>query len=427
MTAIELSEDDVLGPAAHVESVDVDAEVVLYDPHRRQAHLLNPSAAAVWHAVAGGARPAEVVAAVSDQYGVDAAVVTADVGTVLGDLVRLCVLEATGQPDGTDQRPEPTTDTTAALAEQFALAPMDATGTDGHDHEGAGLTRTHTLRALDLTFTVASDDPEIVAYLDGVLASLATHEDAELVYVVRRRDEGGGLYDLRLAGGDPVVGVHDTPAVLSRVLWDYNHRAIRTASADLLLHAAAVVTPAGVIVLPAPAESGKSTLVAGLTRHGYGYVTDECAAVDGLTEHRAELLGPPTVRAYPKPIGLDPGSWPLFGSLLADDPLQLDKRWLPGSVAGPGALAAHPAPGARLPLAAVVFPRHEAGAATELVPLGPGAATVTLARNAFRLDEQPQRSLAALAALATAVPAFTLAVDDLAEACATIDRLVDEL
>jgi hypothetical protein len=82
--------------------------------------------------------------------------------------------------------------------------------------------------------------------------------------------------------------------------------AVNTAAVDTVelpaLHALAVASDDGAIVLAGASGSGKSTTAATLVQHGWRYLSDEVAALDPSGR----------VRPYPKPISIDPGS-PLAG------------------------------------------------------------------------------------------------------------------
>ena len=74
----------------------------------------------------------------------------------------------------------------------------------------------------------------------------------------------------------------------------------------------------------------------------------------------------------------------------------------------------------------VVFPRYAADAPTALVPIGRAEGLVELARNTFRFNEQPRRSLDALARVIRSVDCYRLTVGDLDTACRLVDALVPE-
>jgi hypothetical protein len=74
----------------------------------------------------------------------------------------------------------------------------------------------------------------------------------------------------------------------------------------LHLHAGLVTAGGRGVLVAGLSGSGKSTLVAGLVRSGFEYMTDERVAVDPVDM---------TLRAFPKPISLVPGSYSIFEDL----------------------------------------------------------------------------------------------------------------
>ena len=86
---------------------------------------------------------------------------------------------------------------------------------------------------------------------------------------------------------------------------------MRTCTDLLLVHAGAVVTPSGSgVLLPAASGSGKTSLVAGLVRAGWGYLSDEVGAIDPVTRR----LCP-----YPKVLSIKPGMFEGFVDLIDPD------------------------------------------------------------------------------------------------------------
>ena len=91
---------------------------------------------------------------------------------------------------------------------------------------------------------------------------------------------------------------------LETIQWLVNQRVIEGLTEhETGIHAACAQRGDDIVLIPAPSGSGKSTTVAGLVRAGWDYLTDETTVLDDETL---------TVRAYPKPITIDHGAWPLF-------------------------------------------------------------------------------------------------------------------
>jgi hypothetical protein len=165
------------------------------------------------------------------------------------------------------------------------------------------------------------------------------------------------------------------------------------------------------VLLPATPESGKSTLVAGLARRGFTYLSDESVAL---------VPGSTTVEPYPKAISLDRGSWEVHAALRPTRPgverFEATTWHVPPAEVGRVQMGDSGA----APVDLIAFPTYEAGAATTCTPVGPVEALVALLANAFDFDELGQRGLDALALLATSVPSYRLLSSDLDEAVDTV-------
>lgn len=85
--------------------------------------------------------------------------------------------------------------------------------------------------------------------------------------------------------------------------WSINLFAFENVRAFLALHAGSVATPEGALLLPAPPDTGKTTMVAALLHRGFGYLSDEVGAID-----------PVTTKVYPfqRRLGLNPDQLELF-------------------------------------------------------------------------------------------------------------------
>jgi len=217
------------------------------------------------------------------------------------------------------------------------------------------------------------------------------------------------LVDGELTSTEPVAG-----QVVSTLAHGLTRSMIDEAEA-LRVHAGGVARHGAAVVLPAAMESGKSTLTAGLVRAGFSYFTDEAVMLDWETL---------AVIPFPKPISLDPGSWPLFPELEPDAPLpsgfKQDQWHIPPDAIRPGAV------GASCPVRYVVFPKYTEGATTQLIPLRRAEATVEFAKNTFRFNEQPRRSLDTLAAVVSEAECYRLDVGDLEGAVALVSELVED-
>lgn len=255
-------------------------------------------------------------------------------------------------------------------------------------------------RGLGLCFAVETDSAELAAYLAPLLAPLATTEPADRRYRVERLSDGTWR---ALVDGTTLAQSADPGHVVATLLWDVNRTVVESSRHLVRLHAAAACEGDAAVVLPAAMESGKTTLVTALVRTGLRYLTDEVVAID---PHDLR------VQAYPKALSLDPGSWPLFPDLEPVLPPEQQiftvAQWqVPAATIHADATASSAA------IAAVVFPRYEAGATSELTRLSRADALAELAACTFELRRDHARDLEVLGRIAVSVPCYRLRSGDL--------------
>lgn len=228
------------------------------------------------------------------------------------------------------------------------------------------------------------------------------------------KGSAGAVYELRHEPGDekPWAMYLDgrslhrgrTPArILEHALWDISTKAIGSDHGCLAVHAAAASWRGAGIVMPAPPDSGKSTLVAGLTRAGCAYLSDEAA-----------LIEPGTAMLHPFPRSL----WLARSSLEAvfpDDPMP--SRYSTGREFHVRPADLRPrALGRPCPVRLVIAPRFERGTATALEPIARADALMTLARNTFHLDRFGGSGIELLGRVVGGASCYRLVYGDLSDA-----------
>jgi hypothetical protein len=263
--------------------------------------------------------------------------------------------------------------------------------------DGYGSSR--SFAALDLRFVVRSDDPELVDLVDTLYAPLATpDQDADPATLGRTRVDGREAWFVAIDGSvvdrSPARGL-----AFVNLVYELNQRTVER-TAGVRLHASAVATGAGAIVMPGAMGAGKTTLAAGLVRAGAAYLTDEVVAFapDGR------------VRTYPKPLSLGEPPASLAG-LWSPSPAAARYLGATGLVPASAVGAIAPAP---VPLVAVVLPQYVAGAETDITPLTAADALAAVGAHTFHLGAPG--TLARLAALLDGVPVVRLSSGDLADA-----------
>jgi hypothetical protein len=183
-----------------------------------------------------------------------------------------------------------------------------------------------------------------------------------------------------------------------------------------LLHAGAVATPAGCLLLSGDSGAGKSSLLAGLVHAGFPFIADDIVPL----EERSGLVWP--VRLA---ISIKNGSWPVIGSLfpeLADAPIiRFGGRAMRCLWPNTRAVAVD---SAGYPAAAVLFPRYVKDAPAELTRLDPARALALLGEGGSLLPTS-DAGLAEFLAWWGRLPAYRLSYGRLDEAAAAVRVLTD--
>ena len=104
-------------------------------------------------------------------------------------------------------------------------------------------------------------------------------------------------------GNDVIYRSSDYRYILEYIEYRIYTLLIDRLSNYYLIHAGVVALNDKAIVLPASSGGGKTTLIAGLIKNGFRYLTDEIGVID-----------PHTLEVYPflKPLNMKIGSLPLF-------------------------------------------------------------------------------------------------------------------
>lgn len=182
------------------------------------------------------------------------------------------------------------------------------------------------------------------------------------------------------------------------ILWDLSYQTSQNVRAFLSLHAGAVGSPEGSLLLPAPPDTGKSTLVAALLQEGFSYLSDEVGALDPVTGNSYP---------FPKRLALDEAAVDFFPDLeqrLQDrtvPPLPAAARYVrPEDL---GATVASPSP-----VRAIIFLAPERGGRPELSPVPKAEAVEGMARNCFNLFRYRDRGVVLLGRVASRAETYRL-------------------
>lgn len=269
-------------------------------------------------------------------------------------------------------------------------------------------------RSLTYEFGIRTALPGIALRLDELLAPFRLEgANGISTFEIRRKGRTGKIrvyLDGRL-----VLRADSEAAALDYVLWKAGTETIERAEDFLVLHAGAVSWRGRAVVLPAPPDSGKTTLTAALTRAGFRYLTDEASFLE---------LGSGRLHPYPRALWMEPGTLDLMPDL---------RDTLPGFITAPR-ISYHIDPADLRPGAIgtpcrvryVVFPRYVRGAATSLEPVGRAETVVALAKNSFNTQRLGAQGVRLLADVVRGAECYRLAMGDLDQAVAAVSGLVKE-
>lgn len=180
----------------------------------------------------------------------------------------------------------------------------------------------------------------------------------------------------------------------------------------VLVHAGVAQLGDATLLFPGSPESGKSTLVAGLVRSGWTYLSDELALLDPQTG---------VVMPYQRPISIDTGAYDLFPELRhrgyapSAEQWHVDAEDLRCGATG-GVLSAIPTH--------VVFNRYDPTSSTTLAPLRQATALLQLIGNSVRLANHGAIGFEVLAVVAEKTESFSLDSNSLAEQVSELSSLV---
>jgi len=306
--------------------------------------LLNPTATQVYQLLSAGLSEPEAVAWLHAEYGVPAEIVSRDVSGLLLEWRRAGLLRS--GDDGA----------AGEGADNGELVPARRVST--------GCRRVY--RVFEACLEVRYETAALEEQTHPGLAHLEYRGPVQPAHELDVYRDAEGV----VVGGDgiEVARTADAANARSLVIGQLAMRSFPECELLGVLHAAAVADGPGCVVLPGPAGTGKSTLVAALDAAGLIVLTDDCVPV---------AAGEGLVYPFPVALMLREGSWPLLDSrcpALAATPTCLHGgakvRYLPPT---------EPAsPRAGAPPKRLVFPRYAPGSDTHVTDLAAGEALARL-------------------------------------------------
>jgi len=258
-------------------------------------------------------------------------------------------------------------------------------------------------------FDVQSD-PELHDLLAELFAPLQRGAGEPLaVFSIDRDDDNG--WNVRSDGRRMMSCAWRDEALHGLVVF-INQRVWMARDDVLSIHAAAVSTPEGAVMLPADSGSGKTTLCGRLLQRGAVALADDSVALDG----DGRVLG------YPKPLGFKGMAREHFADAASADlgpggRLQSVWQISPTRLGAVAVQSADPV--------VVVAPRFEAGAPLQVEPMSRPAGAAALLRQVQNLPGFGfAAALEAIGRLVARVPCYALVHGDAQEAAVAVLDLV---
>jgi hypothetical protein len=258
---------------------------------------------------------------------------------------------------------------------------------------------------------VRCDPPELVEAFERLLREFSEEgTGAGTVYEIRpqRNTEAPGFVLQR--DGRSMRTARWPDGLVDIVLWEVFHDAIRDEIETVAIHAGAVSYRGRGIVLPAPMNTGKTTLVGALICDGFDYLSDEAALI-GMGGRLLPFL---------KPLTFEPGSYDLLPQLqaLAETRSGLRRQHVVSDELRAGSA------GTPCEIGWVVTFSRRAGAPTTLEPLSRAETLAALAKNSFNLHGLGAHGMDILGSVVRGATALHLEVGDLQDAVKAIRGLV---
>jgi hypothetical protein len=270
-------------------------------------------------------------------------------------------------------------------------------------------------RLLSYSFSLRTNRAPIVGLVDDVFAAFALPTSAALNGEVYRIVDLGTPEPRRyrlLRGDEQLIGSSVLGDVVHQLTYHAMVRMSEHSQEFVLIHAGAVVTPGGKgVLLPASTGSGKTTLVTGLVRVGFGFLSDEVGVIEPWTAR---------LHPFPRALNLRDGSLALFPDLIPEDVGMPGGRRPRYREVGEIRQGSQAAP---TQIGFVIAPRHYEGARTEVIPLSAPETVKELWANAMNRALHGAQALPILADVAGKVRGYRLISGDLEEAVQVVSEL----
>ncbi len=370
---------------------------VLFQPNNARLMALNNTGKLVLDLFSAGYGQDEIASFFVLQFDLSAKQAESDVQNVLADLIEVKNIEIHLDTQISDpKRPSLAQETLDSLSLPNCFTPM-----------GTFCFGSHCVQ-IHLQTTLVE---HIAMYFSRFYHRLIPPtEDATLLEIFRT-PEG---FQLRFQG--EVIATKESSTELhekiSELLLAWEHPHI-----DFLayFHAAAISKGPRSVLLPGVSGSGKTTLTAFLVGHGFDYHGDDVIAM---------AINDGSLRPLPTQLSIKTGSWLLLESLYPTLPnlptincygrevRYVQPRQTKASGHAPSV---------------ILFPTYKKERATQLSPLTPFQTMIRLLETSMNLDQPAtEEKLAELIRFVETTPAYILTYNDLSNAKAVIEELLDD-
>lgn len=271
-------------------------------------------------------------------------------------------------------------------------------------------------RALGYRFRVRTDVPSTESVIERLFAPLreGSADGVDATYELTIREGAPRRYEL-LRDGVSIQVVSNPGSMLDWIVADMARRSLTSDGELVAVHAGVVAKGGRAILLPAPPDHGKTTLVAGLVLAGFEFLSDEAAPIDPETLR---------VRPFPRPLVISPRTMALLPGLEASLPdphgllRNLNHHVSPEDLR-PGSL------GGEARIDHVVAPTYIPGSRTTLEPLSRAETLALLVDQCFNLDRLGRSAIRVLGEVVRNAACHRLTIGDLPAAVAEVRRLFD--
>ena len=271
-------------------------------------------------------------------------------------------------------------------------------------------------RAISYRFRVRTNFPRLGFLLNRLLGPFRTDStNGGPMYSLVHTDDERFPFSLYV-DDSRLQEVESAASMLDFVLADVTIQAVERMEDHVALHAAAAAWDRRGIIFPGQPDSGKTTLVAGLTQVGFAYLSDEAALIDPHTG----LLHP-----FPRALAMDARSVDAIPGLRRKLPPDHDqfmrsRYHVPPDDLRPGAV------GRPCRVKYVIAPKYEAGGDTELEPMSRAEALMTLAENSFNFVRFGSLAVDSLRGTLEGVKCYRLRIGSLEDGIRKVLDVVEE-